>query len=253
MKLSRRDFTWAMLGLVMTYSLVKGLGQAGAVSGPVAPEVRRWLVTMEEASAALREHTIQPREWQAQIETLLGRVEMKDLLAAVDYELLAKTAIFPKDHESVQDVDFSKEPELPAELSFSPFFYAMKKDVAIVPHGHRNMATMHMVLSGQAHGRHYERLGDIDAATMIIRPTHDAVLSAGAVTTISDQRDNVHWFKAVNGPVFLFNIGMFKLDPAKDFTGREYVDPDRAEKLPDGSLRVRRIGQTESYKLYGKS
>src|SRR5258708_3403370 len=129
MKLSRREFTWAMLGSVMTYSLVKGLGEARAISGPVAPEVRRWLVTMEEASTALRKRTLQPREWQAQIETLLGRVDLKDLFRAVDYELLAKSVIFPEDHESVQDVDFSKEPGLPAELSFMPFFYAMKKDV----------------------------------------------------------------------------------------------------------------------------
>lgn len=247
----RRDFCLSMLGSAMTYYLVNGLGQADALAAPIKPIVRKWLVEMDGASRALTAHQIQPAEWQTQIEALLNRVELKDLLAAVDYDHLAKTAIFPEDHESVQDVDFSGNAGLPTELSFSPFFYAMKKGVAIVPHGHRNMATMHMVLSGQAHGWHYERISE-DAKTMVIKPTQDGILAPGVATTISDQRDNIHWFKALTGPVFMFNIGIFKLDPTKDFTGRDYIDPLGGERLSDGSIRVRRIEQKEAYRLYGK-
>jgi hypothetical protein len=90
----------------MTCSLVRGLGRAGAVAPSMAPVVRKWLVEMEGASAELHKQKIQPREWQTQIETLLGRVEMRDLLKAVDYEHLSRSVIFPEDHESVQDVEF---------------------------------------------------------------------------------------------------------------------------------------------------
>lgn len=251
MKISRREFTWSLLGSAMTYSLVRGLGSAGAVAASMAPVVRKWLVEMEEASQALVKHRIEAREWQAQIETLLGRVELKDLLKAVDYEHLHRSVIFPEDHESVQDVDLTNERGLPEELSFSPYFYGLKKGTAIVPHGHRNSATMHMVLSGEAHARHFDRISD-DAGSMVIRPTHDLMLGVGKPTTISDARDNVHWFKALTGPVFMFNIGIFGVNPNAPFSGRDYVDPSGGELLPDGTMRVRRIEQKDAYRLYGK-
>lgn len=252
MPVTRREFAWSLLGSAMTYSLVRGLGRAGAVGPSMAPIVRKWLVEMEEACAEVLKHTIQPREWQAQIETLLSRVEMKDLLKAVDYEHLARSVIFPGNHESVQEVDFSNERGLPDELSFFPFFYGLKKGHAIVPHGHRNMVTMHMALSGQAHGWHFERVTD-DAQTITIRPTKDRAIAVGEVTTISDQRDNIHWFKAVDGPVFMFNIGVYPLETGAATTGRDYIDPLGGEKLADGTIRARRIGKKEAYRLYSGS
>jgi hypothetical protein len=127
----------------------------------------------------------------------------------------------------------------------------LKKGTAIVPHGHRNSATMHMVLSGEAHARHFERVSD-DEHSMVIRPTHDLMLGVGVPTTISDQRDNVHWFKALTGPVFMFNIGVFGVNPKLSFSGRDYVDPSGGESLSDGTMRVRRIEMKEAYRLYGK-
>src|SRR3982751_5077273 len=112
-------------------------------------------VRMEETSAAMRAKKLKPSEWQKEIEALSARIEMKDLLRAIHYDRCAKSAVFPEDHESAEDIDFSKEKGLPAELSFNPYFYAMNKGVAIVPHGHRNMTSMHMMLKGEAHGWHY--------------------------------------------------------------------------------------------------
>jgi hypothetical protein len=79
------------------------------------------------------------------------------------------------------------------------------------------------------------------------------VQEAGAVTTVSDQKNNIHWFKALSEPVFMFNIGVFSLNHSKDFSGRDYVDPLGGEKLKDGLIRARRIEVKEAYKLYGKS
>lgn len=241
-----------MLGSLLTFSLVKSLDGVGVLAGGVRPIVRRWVAEMESVTLELRRGKVKPAEWQRHIEALLSRVDLKDLLAAIDYDRLAQKAVFPEDHESAEDVDFSKEGGLPAELSFAPYFYAMRKDVAIVPHGHRNMASMHMMLKGQAHGRQFERVFD-EERYLTIKPTVDKVLKAGAVTTISDQRDNIHWFKALSEPVFMFNIGVFGINPSEEFTGRDYVDPLGGEKLKDGLIRARRIEVKEAYKLYGKS
>ena len=250
--LSRRTFARSMLGSLLTFSLVKSLDQAKALASPVAPIVRKWLIEMEHMTQALKQGNVKPIEWQQQIESLLSRVELKDLLSAIDYDRLAKSAVFPEDHESAEDVDFSQTKGLPAELSFAPYFYAMKKGVAIVPHGHRNMVSMHMMLKGQAHAWQFERISD-EAQYLTIKPTIDKVVSVGAVSTISDQRDNIHWFKALSEPVFMFNIGVFGLKPSETFTGRDYIDPLGGEKLKDGLIRAKRLDVKEAYKLYGKS
>ena len=251
-KLSRRTFTRDMLGSVLTFSLVKNLCQSDLLASPVKPVARKWLVEMEQVTKGMRDGKVKPIQWQQQIESLLSHVEMKDLLAAIDYDRLAKAAIFPEDHESAEDVNFSQAEGLPSELSFAPYFYAMKKDVAIVPHGHRNMASMHMILDGQAQGWLFERVSD-ESQHLIIKPTKDKVLGVGELSTISDQKDNIHWFKALTPTVFMFNIGVFGINPKTDFTGRDYVDPTGGEKLKDGLIRARRLDVKEAYKLYGKS
>ena len=250
--LSRRTFTRKVFGSLLSFSLVKSLCTVEALAGPVKPVARKWLAEMELVTNGLRKGQVKPIEWQHQIESLLSRVDLKDLLAAIDYDRLAKTAIFPEDHESAEDVSFSQAEGLPAELSFAPYFYAMKKGVAIVPHGHRNMASMHMILKGQAHGWHFERVSD-EPTHLIIKPTEDMVLGPGQPTTISDQEDNIHWFKALTEPVFMFNIGVFGINPSAPFTGRDYIDPLGGEKMKDGLIRARRLEVKEAYRLYGKS
>ncbi|HEX8473240.1 MAG TPA: hypothetical protein VF666_04350 [Pyrinomonadaceae bacterium] len=251
-KLSRRTFTRNILGSLLTFSLARNLCRADALGGSVKPVVHKWLVEMEDVTKGLRGAKIKPSEWQTQIEALLSRVELKDLLAAIDYEHLARTAIFPEDHESAENVDFSQVEGLPKELSFAPYFYAMKRGVAIVPHGHRNMASMHMMLKGEAHGWLFERVAD-ETQHLLIKPTEDKVLGVGEVSTISDEKDNIHWFKALTEPVFMFNIGVFGIKASEGFTGRDYVDPLGGEKLKDGLIRARRLEVKEAYKIYGKS
>jgi len=212
-KLSRRTFSKNLLGSLLTFSLVKSLSAGEVLANPVRPVVRKWLMEMEYVTQQLRLGQVKKVEWQGQIESLLSRVDLNDLLAAIDFDKLAKTAIFPKDHESVQDIDFSHNEGLPAELSFAPYFYGLKKGTAIVPHGHSNMTSMHMMLKGQAHCWQFERVAD-EGKYLTIKPTTDSTLEIGAVTTVSDLKDNVHWFKALSEPVFMFNIGVFRLNPS---------------------------------------
>jgi hypothetical protein len=252
MNLSRRNFSSQLLGSLLTFSLVKSLNHVNVLAKSFEPIARRWLIEMEEVTQQLRQGKVKTTEWQNQIESLLSRVDLNDLLTAIDYDKLAKTAVFPEDHESAEDVDFSHSPGLPAELSFSPYFYAMKKGTAIVPHGHRNMTSMHMMLKGQSHGWQFERVSD-EAQYVTIKPTNDRVLDVGVVTTVSDERNNIHWFKALSEPVFMFNIGVFRLNPSKDFSGRDYVDPIGGEKLGNGLIRARRLEVKEAYQRYGKS
>ena len=69
----------------------------------------------------------------------------------------------------------------------------------MVPHGHNNMATAFIILKGDFHGRHYDRLED-EQDHVIIRSTIDKQFGPGGFSTISDFKDNVHWFKATSEP-----------------------------------------------------
>lgn len=119
-----------------------------------------------------------------------------------------------------------------------------------MPHGHNNMASAFLILEGDFHGRHYDRLED-EKEHIIIRPTIDRTFTVGGCSTISDETDNVHWFRAKSDGAYILNIHVLGIDKAATpTTGRVYLDPN-GEALSDGRIRVRRIGYTEVHDLYG--
>jgi len=248
----RRAFALDLLGSLLTASLLTGLSKAGALSRTIGVAVRPWVAEMERLTKAMRKGAISQREWQQGIEELLSGVDVADVVKAIDYDRLVKRVRWRERHESVLEVDLPKREGMTGELSFDSFFYAMKEGVAIVPHGHQNMATMHMVLAGKAEARHYDRVSS-DDEHLIIKPVSEVVAGPGHASTISDENTNIHWFKAVTDAVFMFNIGVFQIDQRKSFTGREYVDPLGGQKLEGGLIRARRMTDEQAYRLYGKT
>jgi hypothetical protein len=243
---ARRRF----LTLILTAALVRTVGRAGAFEGAVRSASRRWIEELKVAAHELRARRIRQIDWQARTQKCLGNVELEDLLAAIDFETLASRVPFEEDHETqVRMPTLDGEP--PEQLGFGPYFFALKEGVSVVPHGHHNLVTMHMVLRGQAHGRHFDRVQD-EPDYITIKPTLDETLRPGAVTTISDQQNNVHWFTALSGPVFMFNMQIGGITPGLPVGGRDYLDP-AGEKLPGGLIRARRLSQDEAFRRYGRA
>jgi hypothetical protein len=50
----------------------------------------------------------------------------------------------------------------------------------------------------------------------------------------------------------MFSIAVYRIDPAKAFEGREYIDPLGGEKKSDGTIRAPRIDVNQAYKKYGR-
>src|SRR5438045_202681 len=118
--LSRRNFIQSTLGSILTFSLVNSLSQAQVLTGSVKSAAHQWIIDMEQVTRSLRDAKIQPGEWRKEIDSLLTRVDLKDLLRAIDYDHLAKVAVFPEDHESAEELEFPKMKGLPKDLSFIP-------------------------------------------------------------------------------------------------------------------------------------
>lgn len=242
-----------LLGGALTLSLARMVCGGQILRAAVRPEVVKWLAEVEEMSAGLKGRKLRPSEWQSKVEELFTkRVELKDLLRSINYDELIKNPLFPEDHESSLELEFPRVEGLPAELTYLPSFVAFKKGRAVVPHGHHNMVSMHMALDGEVRARHYERRGS-DGAHMIIEPTLDKTFARGELSTVSDERNNIHWFRAESGHAFMFNVAVFGLDGTKNFSGRDYIDPLNAERLGDGTLRARRIDGKEAFRLYGNT
>lgn len=251
-QLTRRTFVNRMLGGALAFSLVKSLHGARALGAAAEPVAANWLAEVEELSGGLKGRRVGQAAWQSKVEELFRRIDLKDLLRTINYDELIKAPLFPEDHESALELEFPHVEGLPAKLTYIPMFIAFKEGRAVVPHGHRNMVSMHMLLEGEVHARHYENRG-AEEGHLIIEPSLDKTFARGELSTVSDERHNIHWFKATRGPVFMFNVAVFGLDGTRNFTGRDYVDPLGGQKLGDGRIRARRLDHKEAFKLYGNT
>jgi len=237
--MDRRRFA-QVLGLLPTYALLEHLLSRELLAASVRPVTDAWLRELEDASRGLAERKLQPREWQAGVEALFRRMPLEELLRRVDLDRVAKEIGTPRPAASTQRVRLPGVEGLARE-AFATKVFALPAGGAIVPHGHRNMVSMHVLLAGEVRLRHFDRVGD-EPGALLLKPTIDRVSRPGDLSSISDQRDNVHWFEALRGPAFTLDVIVDGLDPALGFPYRiDYVDPDRAETAGGGVLRARTI------------
>lgn len=245
--LSRRDFQHHTLGALLTWSLLDTLFARDAFSQETKELAAQWLSKINEMSLDLKGKKLEPTQWQQQVEQLLSRVDLPDMLRFIDFDKLVQRAKPKERGELSLQAKLPQVEGLPTNLVFGHQVFALNKDRSVVPHGHDNMATAFLILKGDFHGRHYDRLED-DKEHMIIKPTIDRQFGPGTYSTVTDIKDNVHWFKAQTDSSFIFNIHVMSVKPGR--TGRVYIDPN-GEKLAGERIRCRKINHTEAEKLYG--
>lgn len=246
---TRRTFHAAGLQALLMACLVQQSARADALQGSLKWGVRPWLRRLDDASTALSSGTLRPLAWQREVEDTLGALDLPDLLRQLDFDRLAAGARFPVEGEGMQRLYFLDEADRLQPLALRPFLFTLRRDTAVVPHGHHNMATLHMVLDGRARVRHFDRLATTPTH-LVIRPAADIECGPGQVTSVSDEHQNIHWFNALSDRVFMFNIGVYQVRPGP-FGERDYVDPLGGVAMGDGALRAARLGRMEAYARYG--
>ena len=246
-KITRRSFAHTTLGSLLTYSLLDTLVQEDVLGNEVAPIATKWLSQLQELGQDVKGKKISQLQWQESVEHLFDMIDLADITKAINYDHLVKTAKFKSRGETSIRPKLPQVEGLPTRLIFGTQVFALKKGRSVVPHGHDNMATAFLILDGKFHGRHYDRL-DEDSESMIIKPTIDKEFERAGYSSISDFKDNVHWFKSTSETGFIFNIHVLSVKPGR--TGRVYIDPD-GEKLTGGRIRARKIKLAEANKKYG--
>jgi len=248
--LSRREFAQQALGSVLTLSLLETLFRCDAFADEVKPATVKWLADVNQLGRDLKDQKLEQVAWQKKVEELYAKADIADFLRLIDFEKLTKNLELKDSGARSLEVNFPKLEGLPEKYAWGRQIFALKKGRSVVPHGHNNMATAFLILKGNFHGRHFDRIEDQDEH-VLIKPTIDRKFKVGECSTVSDYKDNVHWFQALDAPAFIFNIHVSGLDPDSDkTTGRVYIDPN-GEQLKDGVIRARVIESDEAHKLYG--
>jgi len=174
--------------------------------------------------------------WQDRVESLLTSIPIADLCRAIRFDRLRGRANLQAREKSVQRGQLP----IPDGLAYRVKLYAMRRGRAIVPHGHNGRLSAFLVLAGRFHGRHYERVRDLPDA-IEIRPSIDRQFTPGSCSSISDTRDNIHWFTAQSDEAYLLNVSL-DTRTARRAPGRVYLDP-AGEPLAGGLIRAPRATQ----------
>jgi hypothetical protein len=225
-----------LLASMATLWLARAASAAGAID-----RIKR----IDELSSALKEHRIKPVEWQRDVETAARAIDRTELLERIDFEkLVARLPLLPKG-TSAEKISL-----LPHQ-SFTPKIFAMGRGRAIIPHGHDNMVSHHLVLKGELHGWHWQRVRT-EPEHLVLRPTIDRVFKPGDSSSISDDKDNVHWFVAQSESAYTLDCIVDNLEPSRGYRFHiDFVDPRAAKEQGDGTVRMPRIELDEALQRYG--
>lgn len=245
--MNRRQFNRTVLSSVASYALLEsltfGLLQGQSLPGPLTT----WLQSLQTMSEDLKQGGIRPEQWQVQVEDLFRRLSLEELIEKIDFSQVQRTLRLPDRGVSTQVVRLPTLVGLPDEWAFYSKIFGMKKDRSVIPHGHRNMASCHYVLQGEVHLRQYEKLEE-DATHMLIEKTVDERGIAGSYSSISDERNNIHWLKSLTETAYTFDV--IVLDIRNQAYDIDNIDPLQGSVETKG-MRVPKITVAEGLNRYG--
>ncbi len=248
--LTRRDFHGSLLASLTAYGLVELLWTRDLFADAVKPVIHKWFNDLHALCKDVKSQQIKDIDFQSKLEELYKKVDLAEMVALLDLDKVAAATKLPDNGAANLGVDLSKVEGLPKGLVFGRQIFAMKKGRAVVPHGHDNMCTGFLVLRGNFIGRHYDRVED-NKDHYLIRPTIDRTFKPGECSTISDHKDNVHWFTADSEAGFLFNIHVMGYNPeTKNLAKRVNVDPV-VERTAGGLIGAKKLSSAECHKKYG--
>ncbi len=248
--MTRRMFARESLSALTAVALIEALAARRLFGRDVSPIVDGWFRELDLISREVHDHKVKDVEFQKKLEDLYARVDLPALLKTLDFDRIAAGVNYPTHGAKSLPVDFKNVSGLPTNLVFGRQIFAMKRGRSVVPHGHDNMSTGFLVLNGTLRGRHFDRLED-NKDHYIVRPTIDRSFKPGECSSISDHKDNVHWFTAESEHAFIFNIHVIGTDPGHvKKPGRVYVDP-LGEKLAGGLYKAPKITYGRANELYG--
>ncbi|WP_299701571.1 hypothetical protein [uncultured Tateyamaria sp.] len=166
----------------------------------------------------------------------------------IDFERLAERIGFADLGVTTARIDFGSEEH--RTLHFLPKLFAVNAGRSIIPHGHSNMVSAHLPLTGAFRLRQYDQLAR-DEHSLTIQPALDRMIRAGDLSSIGEDEDNVHWFIAEE-PSYTFDVIVTGLDDEAEQPYEIFnLDMEAAEPKGNGLLNVPLMPVSEALLKYG--
>jgi hypothetical protein len=240
--ITRRTLLAATLTSVPVYGLLNHLSAFGASVSP-------WVTRQQDLAMALAQGEITAAAWQTQVEKLARHIDQDRLVGLLRDARRRDIGRALPSYPFKTAIHFRDETGAPAKLRFASALFDFEPDDVITPHAHRHMVSAHMIVQGTFRVRNYDRVGE-DGDAILLRPSGDAILGTGTVSTMSSERDNVHWFVPEGGPATTFDVIVSGLDPDQPSFVIEPVDPLGGTRLANGIIRAPILGFKESARKY---
>jgi hypothetical protein len=234
--LTRRDcLKGALIGLPSYALLAEFVPVRDALASGL--DARRWIGRQQEIALALARGEIRPIQWQAEVEALARTVDLPQLIAEVGRTETKVVGQGTPTDPVKRTVTFHDETGARRKLRYATALFTFGRNDVITPHAHRHMASAHLVLEGAFHVRTFDRVRDENGA-IVIKPATDTIVTVGEVSTMSSERNNIHWFVPQSDRAVTFDVIVSDLDKGEPSFQIDAVDPVRGTRLADGSLRA---------------
>lgn len=228
-----------MTGLFSAFVMVALAGEVRAARPTRRMPARDWIDRQAELARVLKAGQLRPATWMDEVRRLAGEIDVAELMAAVDASRVSPPSLPLTNDPPKRFVQFVDEAGAPRRLGFGAALFDFSPTNVITPHGHRNMVSSHLVVGGHFRIRNFDRLRDIEeerGQAMVIRPTRDIVAGVGALSAMSSDRDNIHWFVPRGGPARTFDVVISGLNPGQPDYEIRAIDPLGGRRLRDGAI-----------------
>ena len=144
--LNRRNFSQGIIGSTLTFSLLESLFCRNAFSDKIEPLAAAWLAELNTIGNDIKNRKLTQVEWQEQVEKLMAKVDLADLMKFVDFENLTKNLPLSDRGERAVSKRFPEVEGLPTKLVFGHQIFALKKNCSVaVSYTHLTLPTKRIV------------------------------------------------------------------------------------------------------------
>lgn len=242
---------------MLAVSLLNHMSQITRLPENIQSRLQPWKRRLAEAAADLGQGRISGLQWQQNMDRIYRDAPIAELLKMISFDDL-RSSMLQSDLQGRGEVfvdipipgiaDAASRPE-PGRVLISKLAY-IEKGRHIPPHGHSNMASAFLCVSGEFDVRLYDRLEETEDSMIVRKTAEQGKAGVGTWSSISDYRDNVHWLTARSENCFLFTCKVIRLEEHREFRGRINIDMRNPKSLGAGTFRAQKISFQKSREIY---
>jgi len=232
-----------------SFAVYAFLSEAGRAFGGESGTASHWVGRQAEIALALKHGELRPAAWMDEVERLARETDRAELMAMVHASRITPAPAGGSNDPRKRFVEFLDAEGRPRRLPYGAALFAFAPDNVVTPHGHRHMASAHLVVEGRFRVRTFDRVGD-EPHAMLIRPREDAIVAAGGISTMSSERNNIHWFVPQGGPATTFDVIVTGLDSGAPDYEIQAVDPMGGERRAGAVIAAPIIDFERAGRLY---